>query len=138
MDTLRCRTLFSSQPVARLATLGPDGPHIVPVTFAVDGDTIVTGVDHKPKRSTRLQRLANIAANASVALLADHYADDWERLWWVRADGTASIANGGPTHTAGIRLLAAKYEQYRTRPPTGPVIVVTVTRWSGWEASPTE
>ena len=69
--------------VARLATVSATGqPHLVPVTFAVDGDMIYTAVDHKPKTTTRLRRLANIAANPQVTLLADHYADDWDQLWW--------------------------------------------------------
>src|SRR5215210_939155 len=78
---------------ARLATAGRDGrPHVVPCTFAVLGDaTIVSAVDHKPKRTTALRRLANIAANPRVAVLADHYADDWTKLWWARADGTAHV-----------------------------------------------
>ena len=71
-------------------------PHVVPCTFALLGDaTIVSAVDHKPKRTTALRRLANIAANPRVALLADHYDDDWEALWWARADGTARVVAPG-------------------------------------------
>ena len=67
-----------------------------PCTFALLGDaTIVSAVDHKPKRTTALRRLANIAANPRVALLADHYDDDWEALWWARADGTARVVAPG-------------------------------------------
>ena len=76
--------LFAAAPVARLATVGPDGcPHLVPVVFAVDGDVVYTAVDGKPKVSLRLRRLANIAARPQVSLLVDHYDDDWSRLWWV-------------------------------------------------------
>ena len=73
-----CRSLFASQPVARLATIGGGKPHIVPIVFAVDGDRIVTAVDHKPKASTRLRRLANVEENQAVAVLADEYRPDWE------------------------------------------------------------
>jgi PPOX class probable F420-dependent enzyme len=122
--------------VARLATTGPDGqPHLVPVTFAVDGDLLYTAVDAKPKTSANLRRLRNIRAAPGVALLADHYDDDWERLWWARADGTGAIIDDPPGTAAAGRLLAARYPQYRENPPAGPVIRVTVTRWSGWAAA---
>jgi PPOX class probable F420-dependent enzyme len=131
------RQRFATVPVARLATVGPDGqPHIVPVTFAVDGDHIYTAVDAKPKSSRRLRRLRNIAANPRVALLADHYDADWRGLWWVRADGQASIMAQPGEMAAPLRLLAARYPQYRVSPPDGPVIHVLAQRWAGWAASP--
>ena len=134
MTTNECRALLSTQPVARLASIGPGGPHLVPIVFAVDGNRIVTAVDHKPKRTTQLQRLSNIAAEPAVAVLADHYEDDWEQLWWVRADGTATIIDGGPRHAGAIDLLVAKYDQYRDARPEGPVIEIAVRRWTGWSA----
>ena len=71
---------FAASRVARLATATPDGaPHLVPIVFAVRGDTIYHGVDAKPKRTTQLRRLANIAANPRVSVLVDHYDDDWTR-----------------------------------------------------------
>jgi PPOX class probable F420-dependent enzyme len=136
MNADHWRALFTSQPVARLATVGSAGPHLVPIVFAVDRDRIVTPVDHKPKRTERLQRLLNIGANPTVAVLADHYEDDWTRLWWVRADGVARVLSEGVGWSAAIDLLAAKYPQYVARRPTGPVIEIAVSRWSGWRASP--
>jgi PPOX class probable F420-dependent enzyme len=127
------RRLFAAARVARLATAdGAGTPHIVPVTFAVDGDSIHTAVDHEPKRTRSLRRLANIAENPRVALLVDLYDDDWSRLWWVRADGSARVAEV-PSARA-LELLCSRYEQYRTRSPEGPAIEVTVERWSGWTA----
>ena len=128
------RERFAAARVARLATVAPDGsPHVVPVVFAVvfaaDGDSILTAVDDKPKSTTRLQRLANIAENPRVSLLADDYAEDWSQLWWARADGTARVHG-----TYDLAPLVARYDAYRDRPPTGPVIVVSVARWSGWSA----
>jgi PPOX class probable F420-dependent enzyme len=128
------RERFAGARVARLATAGPDGPHVVPIVFALAGDTIYHAVDHKPKRTTALKRLANLEADPRAAVLADAYDEDWERLWWVRADGTARILE--PGHAEAIALLAARYPQYRERPPEGPVIAVDVTRWTGWSASP--
>lgn len=132
------RERFGSALVARLATVTPDGrPHIVPITFAVQDDTVWTAVDGKPKRSRSLQRLANIAAHPAVSLLADHYADDWSDLWWVRADGQArQLDAGSPEEAEGLRRLEARYWQYQANPPRGPVVAVTVTGWRSWVASP--
>jgi PPOX class probable F420-dependent enzyme len=126
---------FASATVARLATVGSTGaPHLVPITFALlDERTLVTAVDHKPKRTTALRRLANIEANPQVSVLVDHYEDDWERLWWVRADGRASVEKAAPAGAA--EALAQRYEQYRARPPAGPFIVVEIQRFSGWSAA---
>ena len=129
---MTARERFASARVARLATTGADGPHIVPIVFALAGDTVFHAVDHKPKRTTALKRLANIAAEPRVALLADAYDEDWTRLWWARADGTASIL--APGHAEALALLAERYPQYRETPPAGPVIAIRVTRWSSWTA----
>jgi PPOX class probable F420-dependent enzyme len=136
MDAGEARTLFASARVARLATADAEGhPHLVAITFAIDGDEIVTAVDHKPKRTTRLRRLDNIEANPRVSVLADHYADDWSRLWWARADGTARVVGPGePEHERAVAELAARYPQYEERRPTAGVIVISVSRWSGWRA----
>ncbi|WP_255649128.1 TIGR03668 family PPOX class F420-dependent oxidoreductase [Frankia sp. ArI3] len=97
----------------------------------------MTIVDHKPKSTrTELRRLRDIRANPLVSLLVDHYDDEWARLWWARADGLARIVEAGdPRHAAAAAALTARYRQYRQVPPTGPAIVVAVTRWSGWAYS---
>ena len=121
--------LFATARVARLATVTPAGaPHVVPICFAVEGDTIYTAVDAKPKRTTRLQRLRNIDANPAVSVLADHYDEDWTRVWWARADGSARVLGDD---ARAIALLAARYDQFE---PAGAVIAVDVERWSGWAA----
>ena len=121
--------------MARLATTTPAGePHIVPVVFALDGEQLWTAVDAKPKRTTRLQRLANIAAQPRVSLLVDHYAEDWSALWWVRADGVARVLQTAEERPARDAL-AGKYPQYRQRPPAGPFIAVVIDRWRFWSAT---
>lgn len=121
--------------MARLATVGSTGaPHLVPITFALlDERTLVSAVDHKPKRTTALRRLANIEANPQVSVLVDHYESDWARLWWVRADGRARVEKAAPAGAA--EALARRYEQYREQPPAGPFIVVEIQRFSGWSAT---
>jgi len=130
------RHRFATVRVARLATTGPAGrPHLVPVTFALDGDRIYTVVDGKPKTTTDLRRLRNIAADPRVAVLADQYSDDWDALWWARADGLATILRHPADMAGPLDLLAARYRQYQVNPPAGPVIVIEVERWTGWAAS---
>ena len=129
------RARLAAARVARLATVGLDGqPHLVPVTFALDGDLIYTAVDHKPKTTVNLRRLRNILQNPRVALLADRYAEDWDALWWVRVDGTATIVEYGPAAQHPIDVLAERYEQYRLSRPTGTVIIIQADRWTGWSA----
>jgi PPOX class probable F420-dependent enzyme len=134
------RERFARAPVARLATVTPDGrPHLVPVTFAVSQDVLWTAVDGKPKQTRRLQRLANIEASPQVSLLVDHYEDDWSALWWVRADGDAHVAvPGAAEERQGLELLAAKYPPYRSQPPGGPVVVVHLATWRSWTAARVE
>jgi PPOX class probable F420-dependent enzyme len=131
--------LFAAAPVAVLATVAADGqPHTVPVVFAVhrgdQGDVIYTAVDAKRKSTQRLRRLANIAANPRVSLLADHYDDDWTQLWWARADGEAAVHPSGEQMATGYALLRAKYVQYERVALNGPVVTVQVRRWSSWHA----
>lgn len=120
-----------------LATKRPDGrPHVVVVTFALIDGFAVTAIDHKPKSSRRLQRIANIEANPAASLLVDHYDDDdWESLWWVRVDGEAIIHNEGSVREQAIEALRTKYSQYEERPPEGPVIAVALDSVSSWASS---
>lgn len=122
--------------VARLASTGTDlQPHLVPVTFALIGERLVTAVDQKPKSTQQLRRLDTIAQNPSVCVLWDHYSDDWEELWWVRADGHAEIVADPDTHREAIVALTSRYPQYEQQPLLGPVIMVTIRRWTGWSFS---
>jgi PPOX class probable F420-dependent enzyme len=142
LDAGAARQRFARARVARLATAGLDGqPHLVPFTFALDRrpgaeDRIYSAVDAKPKSTTDLRRLRNIRANPRVAVLADHYEDDWGALWWVRADGRATVLDEDAAMAPALALLAGRYPQYREQLPGGPVICVQVTRWSGWAAAP--
>jgi PPOX class probable F420-dependent enzyme len=121
--------------VARLATTDADGrPHLVPVVFALDGDTLYSAVDRKPKRSRRLRRIENARARPEVTLLVDHYEDDWSELWWIRLRGRARVLDAGPEHDRALELLTDKYPQYRDEPPEGPVLAVDVTEVQTWSA----
>jgi len=145
LTTAVARERFEQARVARLATVSGGGaPHLVPVTFAVidpmevdpaiDAGLIVFAVDPQPKSTSALRRLHPLAANPLVCFLVDHYADDWDLLWWCRADAVAAVLDGD-VRTLAIDALRSKYPQYEQRPPTGVVVGCAVTGWSGWRAA---
>jgi PPOX class probable F420-dependent enzyme len=133
LETADAKARFAASPVLRLATVSASGqPHLVPCTFVTYDDHVAIGIDNKPKASTRLKRLANITENSHVSAIADRYDDDWRQLWWVRADGEATILADGAEHHRLWGLLRARYRQYEGQILNGPVIVINVTVWSGW------
>jgi PPOX class probable F420-dependent enzyme len=131
-------TFTAEGRVARLATVDDAGyPHVVPVCYATDGRAYYSPIDAKPKRTPpdRLKRVRNIRTNPRVALLIDHYEEDWTRLRFVMVQGRAELLDGGTEWKAARTLLEAKYPQYRALPlpPEGPVIKIVpdhVVRWS--------
>jgi PPOX class probable F420-dependent enzyme len=126
---------FTGARVARMARITADGPRLVPVTFAWHRDAAVWAVDRvKPKRHERLRRLDDLAADPRVALLADHYAEDWAELWWVELRGTAATLEGEAA-AAALDALAGRYAAYRAERPPGPVVAVTPRRWAWWSAT---
>jgi PPOX class probable F420-dependent enzyme len=133
MDAREMHERVREARVGRLATVDAHGrPHLVPICFVLEGDVLYSAVDEKPKRSKRLKRLENIRNHPEVAVLVDHYEEDWSRLWWVRLDGTATVLDEGPEREHGLALLREKYEQYRSQPPTGPVIAIRIERRRAW------
>ncbi|HEX7746867.1 MAG TPA: TIGR03668 family PPOX class F420-dependent oxidoreductase [Micromonosporaceae bacterium] len=127
------RRLVESARVARLATVDADGrPHLVPVCFVLIGEVVYSAIDEKPKRSTRLRRLANIEATGRACVLIDEYHEDWSALWWVRLDGHGRVVTDPAEADRALATLTAKYPQYVERPPRGPVLALTITNWSAW------
>ena len=107
----------------------------MPIVFALDGDTLYSAVDEKPKRSRTLRRMENARVRPGVSVLVDHYEDEWSRLWWVRLRGRARVLDEGAEAERALSLLAGKYGQYRERPPGLPVLAIDVDEWRGWSAS---
>jgi len=133
------RALLRDARVARLGTADRGGrPHVVPVCYALDNFRIWSAVDDKPKRTTRLRRLANIVENPLITLLVDEWSEEWSRLRWVRVDGRGEIVEGADADTErAIALLRDKYPQYRAMglgERTTPLIRITVGRLVSWAA----
>jgi PPOX class probable F420-dependent enzyme len=133
------RARVAGAPVGRLATLGPDGaPRLVPICFVLAGEVVYSAVDHKPKRTSDLGRLRNVARDPRVCVLIDHYENDWSRLWWIRLDGVAQTLGAGAEAADALAHLIAKYDQYRREPPPGPVLKIEIRRWKAWTSSATK
>ena len=130
------RALIVARRVARLATADAHGaPHLIPICFAYDGDHFYSVLDRKPKRTslTKLKRVRNILSNPNVALVLDHYEEDWDRLWYVLVTGVAQLIQEGEERRDAIGLLREKYPQYRNMDIDGnPVIKITPTRITSW------
>jgi PPOX class probable F420-dependent enzyme len=128
------RRRFAEARVARLATVDDrQRPHVVPFVFVLEGETVYSPTDEKPKKSTRLQRARNLEQNPNATVLADHYEEDWNTVWWVRARGRGRIVERGTEEfELANRLLADKYPQYENEPSTGPAIAIDVEEWLGW------
>lgn len=128
------RRRLAAARVAYLATVRGDGrPHVVPIVFAVEGGTIYSIADPKPKEGLDLLRHRNIAANPAVSVLVDAYDESWNGIWWVRADGRARVVDEGPEREVAIGLLRARYPQYATwSTPFGAATIIQIERISSW------
>jgi PPOX class probable F420-dependent enzyme len=123
--------------VARLATLDAQRtPHAVPICFVYDGSAFYSAIDRKPKRAapSRLARLKNIEETPQVALLVDHYDEDWTRLWYILVRGEAELVSATAEHKLAIELLRAKYPQYNLNmlADDAPVLRITPVRITAW------
>ena len=139
MNREECLVRTTAAPVARLATFSmvTDEIDLVPVTFSIVGESFVSAVDHKPKTTRALARIANVRARGSATVLVDYWADDWTQLWWVRLRGRAVVIDDMDAVDARIATdaMVAKYAQYREVRPAGPLIVVQLDLVRGWSAS---
>src|ERR1700693_795404 len=136
MDTTEMWRRVAAARVPRLETADADGrPHIVPISFALNDQTLYFAVDAKPKRTTNLKRLRNIASNPAVSILMDHYEDEWKSVWWGSLDAAARVVTEEAEGERALDLLAQRYAQSRAARPAGPVVAVSIERMTGWSAA---
>jgi PPOX class probable F420-dependent enzyme len=131
------RGLLESARVARLGFVDDEAsPRVLPVVFAVSGETFVTAVDHKPKRrpGEELARVKWLRARPRGALTVDRYDDDWSRLAWVQALGAVHVMDAADAPEA-IAALTERYPQYREQVPGGPVLSLSPDRLLWWRAA---
>lgn len=132
------RSRLAGHDHAVFCTLHPErGVDAVPCVYAIDDDHHVgIPVDTvKPKASTRLQRLRNLEADPRATLLAEHWdADDWSKLWWVRAE-LRRVPDPASDRVAGLtKALTSRYRHYQDR-PFADVLVLRIVGIRGWAAS---
>jgi PPOX class probable F420-dependent enzyme len=134
-----------SQRVGRLATADSSGtPHVVPVCYTCNEQAVYIVLDAKPKRvpPQHLKRVRNIVANPQVALVVDHYSEDWQELAFVLVHGSAALLlDADVEQHQAVNMLRAKYEQYQAMPIEGqPVIAIqptSVVSWGALHSQPT-
>jgi len=142
LDQRQLSHLLDVWPVGRLASIGAQRqPHVVPIVFVALDGAIYSPIDGKPKRDGILQRIRNVAADASVSLLLDAYDDDWDRLWWVRVNATAEVVTElePPLLQRIVAALRGKYPQYASvdvfrGSPT--LLRLQPTRHAVWSSQP--
>jgi PPOX class probable F420-dependent enzyme len=103
-------SFLGEQRTCRLATTGPDGPHVAPVWFVWDGQAIWV------YSLTRSQRWANLARDPRAAVVVDD-GHHYHELRGAEIEGEAAVI--GPVPRTGHedvpelaepeRLMAAKY-----------------------------
>jgi PPOX class probable F420-dependent enzyme len=136
MLTEEQRRFLAAQRVAHLATADAAGrPHVVPICYALSGNTVYFTVDEKPKKKpgARLKRLANLRENPMAALVVDRYDEDWSRLGWVMLQGCAEVLESGDEHDQAQANLRVRYPQLATMRIEGlPVVAVRIDHAASW------
>ncbi len=122
----------------------------MPIAFAFEdapgGLLIYSALDEKPKSVAdprALARVRDIGTRPHVAVLVDHWEEDWSHLAWVRLEGTAKLLDptdsSAAEHSMAVGLLRARYPQYATHAlEERPMIRIAVERVSGWSAKETQ
>lgn len=134
--TGRVADFLHASRIARLATVGFDGrPHAVPICFAFDGSHLYSAIDLKPKRSAtkQLKRVRNILNNSKVAVVIDHYSENWMDLGYVLIQGDAAIVCDEVEQKLAAALLRKKYSQYSDMLELFPTIIkITFQKCISW------
>lgn len=142
------RTFLSEARSATLATTSPEGrPRLVPICFILAEEVdpvgrplLYTPLDEKPKRSAdphRLARVRDLLVLPEASILVDRWSEDWSRLAWLRADGSAILLepqeHEREEHTRAVASLRAKYPQYRSQAiEARPIIRIALGRALSW------
>jgi len=126
MTPEECRAFLVAQArTGKLATIRADGsPHVVPVWFDLDGETIVFTTGET------VVKARNIRRDARVSLCVD---DERPPFSYVRVDGTATLSNTmadllyWATRIAGRYMGADQAEAYGKRNAVEGELLVRIT-----------
>jgi PPOX class probable F420-dependent enzyme len=124
--------------VARLATIDSEfKPHLVPVVFVFDDNHFFIPIDEKRKtaKPEKLKRVRNIQHNPNVALLIDHYDEDWTKLAFVMIQGEASVASKKEENIQvrqAYKKLMTKYVQYQKVGVGEMCIIIKPKKVASW------
>jgi hypothetical protein len=141
IERSQCSLLLERAGHGMLATVHPRrGVDAIPACFVIQGDLLAVPIDTvKEKASTDLQRVKNLDADPRACLVCDHWdAQDWSRLWWVRA-GLERVDAGAESRSMLEEGLRHKYRQYEGAAFAGLLTfeITEVTGWSGGEIGET-
>src|SRR5271165_5382706 len=134
------REFVAGARVAHLATAdGGGAPHNVPFCYWFDGERIYFAIDEKPKRQKglALRRMRNISENPRVAVVIDHYEEDWSQLAYVLIRGFARVVDEPEEYLGALRHLREKYLQYREMsltPEKNPIVKIEPESVHTWGA----
>lgn len=134
------RAVLERERVGRLATADAAGrPHVVPFVYAEMDGALWFVVDAKPKRPGKvLRRIRNLEENPHVAVVVDHYDEDWSALEYVLLRGTGRVVSDRDEWRRAIGALRSRYPQYRSMPldpERNPVVRIDPERAHHWRAS---
>ncbi len=117
--------LLHATRTGKLATVRPDGrPHVVPIWFTLDGDTLLFTTWHTTVKAT------NIRSNPHVSLCAD---DENPPFAYALLEGTATLIDDQEQLKLWATRIAARYigsdlaEAYGNRNAVPGELVVRVT-----------
>lgn len=101
---------FDEARICRVATVGPDGPHVAPFCPVLDRGRTVYLETKSTKRTAR-----NVEHDPRVVILVDDYIEDWRGLKMASVTGTGRglTPDSGREFQRAARLLRAKFPQFR-------------------------
>jgi PPOX class probable F420-dependent enzyme len=131
------RAFLAAARTAILATIDPTcRPRLVPICFVLEGATVLSPLDEKPKTTDdprSLARVRDILERPEVELLVHRWDEDWSRLAWLRVDGRGRLVEPGAVADGTLAALRAKYPQYAThRLEERPLLAIEIERTRAW------
>ena len=79
-----CARLLAADIAGRVAVVAKDGPHVIPVTYAVDGESVLV-------RTTPYSLLGTYGRDAVVCFEVDQVDHEYQRGWSVAVRGRAEL-----------------------------------------------